>query len=309
MTDTDLAYWLRCSQLPLAVVLGTNEIASAVAVSLIAAGYSTILSHDPFPPVMRRAMAFHDALFGDRAVVERVEGERAETAMEIAVILAKPDHVVVTPLQLTDLIAMFSINVLVDARMQKHRVTPDFRGLADVTIGLGPHFAIGVNCDAGVETRPAKNGTVVSIGRTDLADGVARSLGGAGAERFVYSDRQGRWHTPVEIGMRIFKGFVVGHLDGRPVSAPIDGVLRGLVRDSTSVPAGVKLLEIDARGRDARWTGTDERGRAIAEATTAAIRPRALRPATQHLVASPLLIRGDARTTGLARVTFDEKPG
>jgi hypothetical protein len=279
MTDNRLTPWTPHSQLPIAVILGTNEIASAVAVALAGVGYSVILCHDTFPPVIRRAMAFHDALFGDQAVVEGIEGERAETAMEITAVLAKPGRVAVTQLHLTDLIALFSLKVLVDARMQKHRITPDFRGIVDVTVGLGPHFAVGVNCDIAVETRPAKNGTVVSFGRTDLADGVARSLGGAGAERFVYSDRQGRWHTPLEIGMRIFRGFVVGHLDGLPVPAPIDGVLRGLVRDSTAVPAGVKLLEIDARGRDARWTGTDERGRAIAEATIRAIRLREIRPA------------------------------
>jgi xanthine dehydrogenase accessory factor len=129
--------------------------------------------------------------------------------------------------------------------------------------------------------RPAKYGTVVMHGRTDLADGVARPLGGVGAERFVYSDRAGRWHTPGEIGMRVFKGFVIGHLDGHRVPTPIDGVLRGLVRDSTSIPAGVKLLEIDARGRNAVWTGSDERGRAIGEATLKAIRLRSLRPSAQ----------------------------
>jgi hypothetical protein len=47
---------------PLAVVMGTNEIASAVAVSLIRAGIPTVLSHDPYPPVIRRGMSFHDAL-------------------------------------------------------------------------------------------------------------------------------------------------------------------------------------------------------------------------------------------------------
>lgn len=290
MTDSRLTPWTQRSQLPIALILGTNEIASAVAVNLTAAGYSVVLSHDPFPPVIRRAMAFHDALFGDLAVVEGVKGERAETAREIAAVLAKPRHVAVTQLHLTDLIALFPIKVLVDARMQKHRITPDFRGIVDVTVGLGPHFAVGVNCDIAVETRPAKNGTVVRFGQTDMADGIARSLGGVGAERFVYSNWQGRWHTPVEIGMRVFKGFVVGHLDGQPVVAPIDGVLRGLVRDSTSVPAGVKLLEIDARGRDARWTGTDERGRAIAEATMTAIRLRELRPAMSNAGAGLFLI-------------------
>ena len=283
MTDTPLTPRIQYSQPPIALILGTNEIASAVAVNLSSIGYSIILSHDPFPPVVRRAMAFHDALFGDRAVVEGVEGERAETATEIATVLAKPNHVAVTQQHLTDLVAPFCITVLVDARMQKRRIAPDFRGIVDVTVGLGPHFAVGVNCDIAVETRPAKNGTVVRSGQTDLADGISRSLGGAGKERFVYSDCEGRWHTPVEIGVRVLKGFVVGHLDGRPVPAPIDGVLRGVVRDSTSVPAGVKLLEIDARrGSDARWTGSDERGRAIAEATVTAIRLRELRPAMSH---------------------------
>jgi xanthine dehydrogenase accessory factor len=269
------------SSRPIALVLGTNEIASAVAVHLMAAGYSAILSHDAFPPVIRRAMAFHDALFGDRAAVAGIEGERAETAMEIAAILAKPGHAAVTPLQLPDLAAVLRPRLLIDARMQKRRVTPDYRGMAGVTVGLGPNFAVGVNCDIAIETRPVRIGAIVREGCTDRADGVSRPLGGVGGERFVYSDRQGLWHTPVDIGMRTFKGFMVGHLDGVPVHAPIDGVLRGIVRDSTAVAAGVKLLEIDARGRHASWTGIDERGRSIAEATITAIGLHDRQPATR----------------------------
>jgi xanthine dehydrogenase accessory factor len=261
-----------CSSRPHALILGTNEIASAVAVHLVAAGYAPVLSHDAFPPVIRRAMAFHDALFGDRAAVEGIEGERAETATEIASVVAKPGRVAVTPLQLADLATLLRFRILVDARMQKRRVTPDHRGAADLTVGLGPNFAVGVNCDIAVETRPVRIGVIVRTGCTDRADGISRPLGGVGRERFVYSDRQAVWHSAVDIGMRAFKGFVVGHLDGAPVQAPIDGVVRGIVRDSTAVTVGVKLLEIDVRGRDARWTGIDERGRAIADATVKAIR-------------------------------------
>jgi hypothetical protein len=279
MSDRALMSRLRCTELRIALIMGTSEIASAVAVSLTRLGYSVIMSHDPFPPVMRRAMAFHDALFDDRAVVDGIEGQRAETPSEIAAELSQPNQVAVTSLHLTDLIALYPIKILVDARMQKHRVTPDFRGLAELTIGLGPKFIVGVNCDIAVETRPSKNGTVVRAGQTDEPDGIARALGGFGAERFVYSDRAGRWHTPLEIGARVFKGFVIGHLDGQPVRASIDGVLRGLVRDSTQVPERVKLLEIDPRGNEACWTGTDERGRGIAGATVTAIRLHALRPA------------------------------
>jgi xanthine dehydrogenase accessory factor len=262
-----------CSRPP-ALILGTNEIASAVAVYLTAAGYPVILSHDAFPPVIRRAMAFHDALFGDRAVVEEIHGERAETTAEIAMVLAKSRYVAVTPLGLSDLAKFLQPRILVDARMQKRRVTPDYRGTAGLTVGLGPNFAAGVNCDVAIETRPVRLGTIIREGCTDQADGVSRPLGGIGGERFVYSDCEGFWRTAVDIGMRTFKGFVVGHLDGTPVHAPIDGILRGIVRDSTTVPAGVKLLEIDARGRGASWTGIDERGRSIAEAAVKAIGSR-----------------------------------
>ena len=69
----------------------------------------------------------------------------------------------------------------------------------------------------------------------------------------------------------MYKDFVVGHLSGVPVTAPRDGILRGVVRDGSDVPAGVKLLEVDPRGRRAQWSGIDERGQAIAKATLSAI--------------------------------------
>lgn len=123
-----------------------------------------------------------------------------------------------------------------------------------------------------METRPGKIGPVTDARWTDAADGVASSLGDVGAERFVYSTFAGRWHTPVEIGTRVYRDLVLGHLSGIPVLAPRDGILRGIARDGSEVPAGVKLLEIDPRGRHAQWTGTDQRGRAIANATTAAVK-------------------------------------
>ena len=85
------------------------------------------------------------------------------------------------------------------------------------------------------------------------------------------SGTAGRWHTAIEIGTRVFKNFVVGHLGNVPVRAPFDGILRGVVRDGCEVPADVKLLEIDPRGRRASWTGMDGPGKIIAEAVTRAI--------------------------------------
>ncbi len=271
MPGRDQAECLDAYRRPFAVVLGTSEIPSAVSVYLHRAGFATILSHDPFPPVIRRSMAFHDALFDERAVVEDVEAERIHDAMGLLGLLAEPSRVGVTTFGLVDLIAIRSPQVLVDGRMQKHRVSHDLR-VVPLAVGLGPNFQVGVNCDIAIETHPSRNGRLVTVGRTDAADGIANLLGGVGGERFVYSEQPGTWHTPIEIGTRVYKGFMIGRLGEQPVHAPIDGVLRGLVRDGSRVPGGVKLIEIDPRGRNARWTGIDDRSRSIAIATMKAIR-------------------------------------
>ncbi len=272
MSASKFAAFFASSAQPLAVVLGTNEIASAVAVKLRKAQFNVILSHDPYPPVIRRGMAFYDALFDDRAVIDGILGLRVETALEITEIIADDNCVAVTPLQLSDLLALRRIPVLIDARMQKRRVTPDFRFFVGLAIGLGPNFIVGENCDIAVETRPIKSGAIVERGATDDFDGVPSLLGGVGKERFVYAPTDGVWHTPVEIGARVFRDVSLGNFNGQSIVAPIDGVLRGLARDGVRVPAGVKLLEIDPRGRRARWSGIDARSRSIADATVQAIR-------------------------------------
>lgn len=255
----------------LAIVLGSNEIASAVAVHLHRAGLGVVMSHDPFPPVIRRRMAFHDALYGDPAAVDGILGERADDCVQIFKSLRGADTIKVTWLALPDLLPIGPVAVLVDARMQKHRVTPDLRRLARLSVGLGPGFSTAVNCDVAIETRPGRSGLVVRDGWTDRADGLASPLGGVGAERFQYSQTSGRWHTAIDIGSRVFKGFVLGHLAGVPVRAPCDGVVRGIARDGCEAPQGVKLLEIDSRGRHAQWTGIDDRGRTIATAVMRAV--------------------------------------
>jgi xanthine dehydrogenase accessory factor len=209
-------------------------------------------------------MAFHDTLYDDFVDVDGIRGVLAETVLDIAAVLASPGRVAVTPLQLIDLMVARKLDALIDARMQKYRITPDLRKIAEITVGLGPDFLTGFNCDVAIETHPSGTGGVVENGMTMAPDDLARNLGVAGKERFVYSQRDGLWRTPVDVGARVYKGITLGHHAGVPVFAPIDGFLHGIARDGTMAPKGVKLIEIDPRGRAAAWTGPDERGLAIA---------------------------------------------
>jgi len=254
-----------------AVVLGTNEIASAIGVHLHRAGYCVVLSHDPNPPVMRRKMAFHDALFGEYARVEDAIGERIESTMELFSALSAPRRVLVTWLGLLDLLPVREIDVLIDARLQTHDVTPDLRGMTRLSIGIGPGFSPSANCDVAIDTTLDRLEPMVRKGGTLAKE----DPGELGVERLVQSRHEGRWHTPVEIGTRVYKGFVIGHLAGAPITAPCDGILVGIVRDGSDVPAAVALAEIDPRGRHAQWTGIDAHGQVLAQAVLAAIRQHA----------------------------------
>ncbi len=256
---------------PIAVILGTNEIASAIAVDLHRGGLAVVLSHDPLPPVLRRKMAFHDALFDDAVTLDGIAAQRADSGFEIRARLGQSGTVIVTELGLLDLIVIRALDVLVDARLQKHHTAPDLRPLAGFTVGVGPGFCGGSNCHVAIETRPEKVGRVLTDGATDPSDGEPRRIGGRAGERFVRAPFAGRWHTAMEIGTRVFKDFVVGHLGNALVRAPFDGILRGVVRDGTEVPANVKLLEIDPRGRRAVFSGVDGRAELIAKAVAGAV--------------------------------------
>jgi hypothetical protein len=187
---------------PYAIILGTNEIASAIAVHLCWARFRVVMSDDPYPPVIRRGMAFHDALYDDRAEVDGIVGRRVESALEIVDALAWPGRVAVTHLQFTDLITLRTPAIVVDARMQKHRVTPDLRGVARLAIGVGPKFTVERNCDIAVETLPAKTGALVAAGET-AAPTASRARSAASAVNVSFIRRTRAYGAPRSTSARL----------------------------------------------------------------------------------------------------------
>jgi xanthine dehydrogenase accessory factor len=59
---------------------------------------------------------------------------------------------------------------------------------------------------------------------------------------------------------------VIGHVAGHPVTARLDGILRGLIRPGTAVVRGLKLGDIDSRGRREYCDTISDKARAIAGA-------------------------------------------
>ncbi|MBA3946792.1 MAG: hypothetical protein H0X37_19800 [Herpetosiphonaceae bacterium] len=257
------------------LVRGSGDVGSAVAHGLLGAGYVVVLHDQPQPATTRRGMAFTDAIFDGQATLEGVAARRLDHLPDLGVLLATGILlVVVVPFDL--LVAALQPDVLVDARMRKRSQPEVQRGLAALTIGLGPNFVAGDTVDRAVETSWGPDlGQVISHGPTQPLAGEPRSLGGHGRERLVYAPVDGLFHTEHRIGDAVQAGEVVGSIDPVALSAPLSGRLRGLTHDGVPVVRGTKVIEVDPRDTAAgglvAMTGIGERPGRIAAGVLQAI--------------------------------------
>lgn len=247
------------------LVRGIGDVGSAVAHRLRQAGHRVAIHDGPTPTVHRRGMAFADAVFDGSAILDGLEARRIDDVADIGDALAGaaiPVHV--GPLE--PLLAATAWDVLVDARMRKRSHPEDQRGGARLVIGLGPGFSVGANCDVAIETSWDGLGQVIANGGTAVLAGEPRAILGRARERLVYAPVSGIFLTERRIGELVSAGEPIALLGDRTLIAPLGGSIRGLTRNGVPVEPGTKVIEIDPRGRDGRWSGLGERPARIAEA-------------------------------------------
>jgi xanthine dehydrogenase accessory factor len=248
------------------VVLGIADVASAVAHRLFTSGWPVCVHSEPAPAVVRRRMSFADAAYDRRVELAGVRCYRMDSIDDVPPLLAARTGI---PLFLGELDALRSRirpGILVDARMRKRAAKERLRGLAPLTIGLGPGFEAGANCDIAVETAWGPDlGRLIRSGRTKDAEGEPREIGGHAADRVARAPRGGEFRTDRGIGEAVSGGAVVARVGSEPIKAPLEGVLRGIVRDGARVEGGAKVVEIDPRGAAAVFEGLGERPARIAE--------------------------------------------
>lgn len=260
---------------PPMLIRGVGDVGSAVAVLLFRAGYSVALHDDPAPTTPRRGMAFTDAVFDAEAVLEGVAARRISQPGALRETLLERQFVPVTILPFADVLKAVNWTILIDARMRKRSVPERQRGLAPLTIGLGPNFVAGENVDLAIETSWGERlGAVVAHGPTLPLAGEPRSLAGIGRARFVYAPVEGRFETSRCIGDRVFEGQAIGHIGDVTLSAPLTGTIRGLTRSGVPVPTAAKVIEVDPRGDASAAFGLGERPKRIAESVCRAIAGR-----------------------------------
>jgi xanthine dehydrogenase accessory factor len=255
------------------LILGSNDIGSAAAHRLFCAEYSVIIRDDPMPGVSRRGMAFTDALFEGLCVLNEIEARRASDLESIQRQWMERRSIPITALEPARLIESIHPAVIVDARMRKHHQPESIRGLAPLTIGLGPNFTCQDHVDIGIETGWGESlGRVIRHGSTAPLSGEPRSIDGHGRDRYVYAPQAGIFRTERQIGDAVVENDPVAMIEAVVLRAPIRGVLRGLTHDGAAVDLRAKVIEIDPRGERELVFGIHERAAKIAQGVLQAVR-------------------------------------
>ena len=163
--------------------------------------------------------------------------------------------------------------VLVDARMRKRTTPEPQRGLAGLTIGLGPNFVAGETTDVVIETAWGDAlGACIESGRSLPLSGEPKHVDGVGRERYVYAAAGGVFTTSRRIGDAVSAGEAIAHIGGHVLAAPLAGRLRGLTRSGVQVSAGTKVIEVVPESAAHLVCEVGGRQRAIAESVLRAVR-------------------------------------
>lgn len=260
----------------LCLIRGTGDVGSAVAHALFRAGYRVLLHDQAAPAHPRRGMAFVDALFDGRCKLEGVLGKRARDIDDLHPMLACGIAVPVSRDDFPRVLETVKPDVLVDARMRKRSQPETQRGLASLTLGLGPNFIAGETTDIAIETGWGDDlGRVIHTGSTRALEGEPQPIGGFGRDRYVYAPVAGTLRTQHSIGDCVQAGAVIAAIDDTPLTAPITGCIRGLTHDGVPVALRTKVIEIDPRNHPAFAFGLGRRPAAIADGVMTALRDHA----------------------------------
>ena len=249
---------------PVVLIRGAGEMASAIAWRLHMANFHRIIMTDLDAPLcVRRTVSFCTALQEGRARVEGVEASAVRTVDALEPTW-REGRIAIVPLSRWDDFAALAVDIVIDAILAKRNIATHVSD-APLVVALGPGFVTGRDCHFVIETNRGHHlGRIVEQGGAEPNTGIPGDIAGHTRARVFRSPADGAFESERKIGDRIEKGDCIGYVAGAAINAEIGGILRGLLRPRTWVAKGVKLGDIDPRGRLDYCDTISDKARAIA---------------------------------------------
>lgn len=228
------------------LIRGGGEMGSGVAWRLARCGYHVIIAEIDSPTAIRRWVCFSEAVWDGYMEIEGITAVRCTNPGRVDTALHDDFIAVVIEPDAANLGA-YRPDVIIDAILAKHGGTTP-KGLAKLTVGLGPGFAAGNDVDCVIETNRGPNlGRCIWSGSAEPNTGVPGLLGGESYKRVLRAPCDGRIESIAEIGQIVEIGQVVARVESIEVISQLDGVTRGIMRSGMHVPAGMKIGDVDPR--------------------------------------------------------------
>ncbi len=225
-------------------------------------GFDILILEIEKPLVIRRKVAFAQAVFDGQTVVEGVKAVKACNRKEIETIWGEGNVPIIIDPHLS-MVREVKSEVLVDARLAK-RATDMYKGIAPLTIALGPGFKAGKDVDVVIETYRGHNlGKVILDGYAKPNTGIPGAIDGYGEERVLRAPCDGKIRNLLDIGDEVTKGETVCYIDNEAVRASIDGMIRGITLNGMNVAKDLKIGDIDSRGVKEYCFTISDKARAI----------------------------------------------
>jgi xanthine dehydrogenase accessory factor len=245
------------------LIRGAGEMASGVAHRLHQSHFKICMIEISHPLAVRREVTFSEAIYEGEKEVEGIRAKLISKVGEIEEVWKRSQIPILIDADGEKTRSFLKPDVLVDAIMAKKNLGTQVND-APLVIGLGPGFTVGKDVDIVIETNRGNNlGKMILKGLAEPDTGIPGEIGGYTIERLLRTMKKGAFHPQRSIGERVDKGAVVAVVEDFPVIAKISGVVRGLLRDGVEVKKGMKVGDIDPRGKRELCFTISDKARAI----------------------------------------------
>ena len=244
------------------LIKGGGEMATGIAHRLNRCHFKVCMTEISHPQAVRREVSFCEAVYDREKTVEGLTARLVDSYDRIPDLwdTGKIPIIVDPEAKVKDFLKPA---ILVDAILAKKNVGTRITD-APLVIGLGPGFYAGRDVHLVIETNRGHNlGRVISKGAAEENTGIPGVIAGFSAERVLRAPADGTLETVRQIGDPVQAGDVVGSVEGFQVQAEIKGVIRGLLRDGTSMWKGMKTGDIDPRGIKEHCYTISDKARAV----------------------------------------------
>lgn len=228
------------------VIRGGGDIASGTINRLHNMGLKVLVLEIENPNFIRRKVCYGQAVYENEFFLEGVISKLAHNENEIESIWAEDKVPVYIDPQMK-ILEKIKADVVIDAIIAKKNLGMT-KDLAPFTIGLGPGFEAGKDVDIVIETNRGHNlGRIIKEGCAAENTGVPGIIKGYGKERVIHAPTEGTLKIIRDIGDCVKKDEIIGEIDGVPIKATLNGIIRGMIRDGSFVKKGLKISDIDPR--------------------------------------------------------------